>query len=192
MSKNALLFRKLGIITVVILLTVVLFAVFSRLVPGARVPAAEAFAPTQVLGLSMAAPGPFQPIHVPIPQQVRTSVERIESSGRNAGRTELRVSRMEYKAGVPLSLEGSAQGAVDAVRQNPAVSEMTHTHAPAQVSGLPAVRTTSRFQVSGRPAHGEILTVLHGRTLWQVQVMGPASQAKDIAKRVMESVQVQP
>jgi hypothetical protein len=192
MSKHALLFRKLGIITAVIILTVILFGVFSRLVPGARVPDAEAWKPTQVLGLTVSAPGDFKPIFVPVPQPMRTAVERIESSGRNAGRTELRVSRMEYRAGVPLSLEGSAQGAIDAMRQNPAVSEMTHTHAPAQVSGLPAVRTTSAFQVGGRPAHGEILTVLRGRTLWQVQVLGPRTQAPDIARRLIESVQVQP
>jgi hypothetical protein len=147
---------------------------------------------TAVLGLTMASPGRFRPITVPVPAEVRTSIESIESWGRNAGETEMRVSRTEYLAGVPLSLEGSAQGAVDAMRNNPAVAGMTHSHAPAQVSGIPAVHTTSTFQVTGRPAHGEILTVLRGRTIWQVQVLGPQDEAPGIARRLMESVRLQP
>ena len=61
-----------------------------------------------------------------------------------------------------------------------------------KVSGVPAVRTTARFQVTGRPAHGEILSLLRGRTLWQVQVLGPQAQAAEVARRVMESVRLQP
>jgi hypothetical protein len=138
---------------------------------------------TAVLGLTLSAPGRFRPVTIPIPQDVRTSIESMESWGRNAGDTEMRVSRTEYLPGVPLSLDGSAQGAVDA---------MTHSHARTEVSGIPAVHTTSTFQVTGRPAHGEILTVLRGRTLWQVQVLGPEGEAPGIARRMMESVRIRP
>jgi hypothetical protein len=147
---------------------------------------------TPVLGLTLSAPGELRSVPVPVPDAMQGAVDRMESWGRNAGRTEMRVSRTDFRAGVPLNLEGSAQGAIDAMRASPAVTGMTHSHARTAVSGVPAVRTTSRFHVEGRPAHGEILSVLRGRTLWQVQVLGPEKDAPEIARRVMESVRLQP
>lgn len=147
---------------------------------------------TEVLGLTVLSTGPFRGMPVPVPDAVRPAIERMESAARDAGDTEMRVSRTEFRAGVPLNLEGSAQGAVDALRGNPAITQMTHSHARTVVSGVPAVRTTSTFHVEGRPAHGEILSVLRGRTLWQVQVLGPEKDAPEIARRVMESVRLQP
>lgn len=178
---------------------VVGFLFITRLMPGGTGPGADGrtvlerqWDTTAVLGLTLLSPGRFRAITIPVPEEIRTSIEDIKSWGRNAGATEMRVSRMEFREGVPLSLEGSAQGAIDAIRNNRAVSGLTFSHARVQVSGLPAVRTTSQFQVEGRPAHGEILTVLRGRTLWQVQVLGPEDEARDIGQRVMESVQLQP
>ena len=50
-----------------------------------------------------------------------------------------------------------------------------------------------RFAVRTQPAVGEMLTVLRGHTLWQVQVLGPAgAETEAMAKRVMESAQLQP
>jgi hypothetical protein len=173
--------------------------VIGRLLSGSLGPRADGRAvlertwdSTAVLGLTLSSPGRFRPITVPVPTEVRTSIEGIESWGRNVGETEMRVSRTEYLAGVPLSLDGSAQGAIDAMRTNPAVADMRHSHARTEVSGIPAVHTTSTFQVTGRPAHGEILTVLRGRTIWQVQVLGPQDEAAAIARRLMESVRIQP
>jgi hypothetical protein len=46
-----------------------------------------------------------------------------------------------------------------------------------------------RFTVRDKPAVGEMLTVLRGQTLWQVQVLGPAGpETEDAARRVMDSV----
>lgn len=196
MSKTAPQ-KKMVRIGLAVLGALTAFIVITRLLPGGTGPRADGRAvlertwdSTDVLGLSFLSPGRFRAITVPVPEHVRTSIDDIQSWGRNAGQTEMRVSRMEYRPGVPLSLEGSAQGAIDAMRQNPAVQSMTHAHARTQVSGIPAVRTTSRFQVQGRPAHGEILTVLRGRTLWQVQVLGPEAEAPGIAQRLMGSVRI--
>jgi hypothetical protein len=191
--------RKIARISLAALGAVVGFIVLMRMLPGGAGPRPDGrtvlqrpWEATEVLGLTVSSPGRFRPITVPVPAEIRTSVERIESWGRNAGETELRVSRTEFREGVPLDLDGSAQGAIDAMRGNPAVTALTHSHARMQVSGIPAVRTTSRFQVEGRPAHGEILSLLRGRTLWQVQVLGPETEAPEIARRVMESVRLQP
>ena len=147
---------------------------------------------TAVLGLTLLSPGRFRAITVPVPPEIRASLDDIKSWGRNAGETEMRVSRMDFREGVPMDLDKFALGAFDAIRTNRAVSGLTYSHARVQVSGLPAIRTTTQFQVEGRPAHGEILSVLRGRTLWQVQVLGPEDEAPGIAKRVMESVRLQP
>lgn len=191
--------RKIARISLAVLAAAVALIVIGRMLPGGPEPRRDTrsvlerpWDTTAVLGLTLASPGRFQPITVPVPAEVRTSIDWMESWGRNAGETEMRVSRMEYKPNVPLSLDGSAQGAIDAMRVNPAVASLTHSHARVQVSGIPAVRTTSRFLVTGRPAHGEILTVLRGRTLWQLQVLGPEGEAPEIARRMLESVRVQP
>jgi hypothetical protein len=199
MTETPAPLRKMARIALAVLGAVVGFIVITRMLPGGARPSADVDAvlarpwtSTEVLGLTLSSPGRFSPITVPVPPEIRTSIEDIASWGRNVGETEMRVSRMEYRQGVPLSLEGAAQGAIDAMRANPAVAGMTHTHARTEVSGIPAVRTTSKFQVNGRPAHGEILSVLRGRTLWQVQVLGPEAHAPEIARRVMESARLQP
>jgi hypothetical protein len=145
----------------------------------------------EVLGLSLESPGRFRAITIPVPEELRTSIVRMESFGRNEGQTELRVSRIEYRPEVQLSLQGSADGAIQAMRANPAVANLAFSSHGAQVSGVPSVRTTSTFQVQGRPAHGEILTVLRGRTLWQVQVLGPADDVTPrLGRRLLDSAQL--
>lgn len=190
--------RKMARIALAVLGAVVGFIVLGRMLPGGPAPRGDASAvlaspwdTTSVLGLAFQSPGRFQPITLPVPPEMRTALDWIESWGRNVGRTEMRISRMEYKPGVALSLDGSAQGAIDAMGQNRAVQSLTFAHARTQVSGVPAVRTTSRFTVEGRPAHGEILTVLRGRTLWQLQMLGPEDEAPEIARRVMDSVRIE-
>jgi hypothetical protein len=50
-----------------------------------------------------------------------------------------------------------------------------------------------RMAVQKRPAVGEMLTVLRGQTLWQVQVLGPATpQTDSLAQRVLDSVRLEP
>jgi hypothetical protein len=155
------------------------------------------WAPTTVAGLTMSSPGRLLAITTEVPAAmdpaVRDAVQRIDSHGRTQGEAEIRVSRVMYTPGVPLSLQGSAQGAVDAVRTNPAVASLTHTHVGTQTSGQPSIRTSMRMAVQKRPAIGEMLTVIRGQTLWQVQVLGPASpQTDSLAQRVLDSVALQP
>lgn len=155
------------------------------------------WAPTTVAGLTLSSPGRLLQITTEVPAAmdpaVRDAVQRIDSFGRSHGDAEIRVSRVTYTPGAPLSLRGSAQGAVDAVRGNPVVEGMTHTHAPAQTSGQPALRTSMRMAVQDRPAMGEMLSVIRGQVLWQVQVLGPASAETDtLAARVMRSITLEP
>ncbi|HEX6368378.1 MAG TPA: hypothetical protein VF006_05565 [Longimicrobium sp.] len=155
------------------------------------------WAPTTVGGLTLSSPGRLLAITTEVPAAmdpaVRQAVQRIDSYGRTQGEAEIRVSRVIYTPTASLSLQGSAQGAVDAVRGNPAVTGFQHTHAAAETSGQPAIRTSMRMAVQNRPALGEMLTVLRGQTLWQVQVLGPAGAATDsLARRVLDSVQLQP
>lgn len=155
------------------------------------------WAPTTVGGLTLSSPGRLLAITTEVPAAmdpaVREAVQRIDSFGRSEGDAEIRVSRVMYVPGIALSLQGSAQGAVDAVRANPAVAALQHTHAAAETSGQPAIRTSMRMQVRNRPAVGEMLTVLRGQTLWQVQVLGPAAAETDtLARRVMDSIRLEP
>lgn len=160
-------------------------------------PATGEWAPRTVGGLTLSSPGRLATITTEVPAAmdpaVRAAVQRIDSYGRSVGRLEMRVSRVIYEPTAALSLRGSAQGAVDAVRANPAISRLDHAHAAVETSGQPAIRTSMRFAVQDRPAMGEMLTVLRGQTLWQVQVLGPAgAEADSIAQRVMESIRLEP
>ena len=155
------------------------------------------WAPTTVAGLTLETPGRLVQITTEVPAAtdpaVRAAVQRIDSYGRTVGDAELRISRVIYNPGVQLSLRGSAQGAVDAVRANPVISAFSHTHVGAETSGVPAIRTSMRFGVRNRPGQGEMLTVLRGQTLWQAQVLGPATpQTDSLARRVLDSVRLQP
>ncbi|WP_420127590.1 hypothetical protein [Longimicrobium sp.] len=155
------------------------------------------WAPTTVSGLTLSSPGRLLRITTEVPAAldpaVRDAVQRIDSHGRSQGEAEIRVSRVTYTPGVALSLRNSAQGAVDAMRANPAVAGMTHTHAAAQTSGQPSLRTSLRMAVQDRPAMGEMLSVIRGQTLWQVQVLGPATAETDtLAQRVMRSITLEP
>lgn len=155
------------------------------------------WAPTTVGGLTLSSPGRLIQITTEVPAAVdpavRAAVQRIDSYGRTEGDAEIRVSRVIYEPGVPLSLRGSAQGAVDAMNANPAVMGLRHTHAAAETSGQPALRTSMRMTVQNRLALGEMLTVLRGQTLWQVQVLGPAKpETEALAKRVMDSIRLEP
>jgi hypothetical protein len=164
--------------------------------PGARVgrdsrPVHErAWKSAKVLGLTFQTPGRFEVITLPIPPEMRTQIARMESFGRSEGGTEMRVSRIRYLEGVPVSAQGSARGAVEALRAYQAVSQLQPAHAAAQVSGVPAIRSVLAFRMNGRPAHGEILTVLRGRTLWQFHVLGPADTTPGIARRILDSVRI--
>lgn len=155
------------------------------------------WASTTVGGITLQSPGRLAQITTEVPAAmdpaVRQSVQRIDSWGRTHDGAEMRISRVMYEPTAQLSLRGSAQGAVDAVRANPAVSRFTHAHASVQTSGVPAIRTSMNFVVRNAAAQGEMLTVLRGQTLWQVQVLGPAGpQTDSLATRVLESVQLQP
>ena len=155
------------------------------------------WAPVTVAGLTLDSPGRLVQIGTEVPAAmdpaVRAAVQRIDSYGRSVGQAEVRVSRVVYQPTAVLSLRGAAQGAVDAVRGNPASGGLTHTHVAAETSGIPAIRTSTRFTVRDNPALGEMLTVLRGQTLWQVQVLGPAGpETETLARRVMDSVRLEP
>jgi hypothetical protein len=157
----------------------------------------DAWAPTAVAGLTLDSPGRLLQITTEVPAAmdpaVRESVKRIDSYGRTVDAAELRVSRVIYEPTAALSLRGSAQGAVAALDANPAVTGLRHTHVGAQTSGVPALRTSLRMAVQNRLAMGEMLTVLRGQTLWQVQVFGPATPGTEaLAKRVMDSIRLEP
>jgi hypothetical protein len=159
--------------------------------------AAGEWAPTTVGGITLSSPGRLVTITAEVPAAmdpaVRAAVKRIDSFGRSQGDAEIRVSRVTYEPGVPLSLQGSAQGAVDAVRGNPAVASLRDTHTATEVSGQRALRTSMRMAVQNRLAMGEMLTVLRGQTLWQVQVLGPASpETETLARRILDSVSLEP
>jgi hypothetical protein len=157
----------------------------------------EQWGPVTVAGITLATPGRLLQITTEVPAAldpaVREMVQRIDSYGRTIDDTEIRVSRVIYRPQAVLSAESSAQSALNAVRENPAIEKFTHAQARVQTSGAPSVRTSMRFDVRGQAAMGEMLTVLRGQTLWQVQVLGPVNpQTDSTAERVMQSIQLAP
>jgi hypothetical protein len=101
---------------------------------------------TEALGLTFESPSPLRPVTIPVPESIRTSILRMENWGRNVGDTEMRVSRIEYNPGVPLNLEGSAQGTIDGLRPNPAISGLTHAYQRTPSAAC----TTSRSRAATR------------------------------------------
>lgn len=145
----------------------------------------------EVAGLSLAAPGRFVPRTIDLPPDVAANLEEMLSYSVRSDTLEIAVTRGTYHEGLPVELAGSARGAVEALRSHPGVTEMEHSHAQTEVSGVPAVRTSWRNRMGGYRLQGESLTILQGRVLWQVEITGTASEATNqAASAVLQSVRI--
>ncbi|HEX2079238.1 MAG TPA: hypothetical protein VHG08_16045 [Longimicrobium sp.] len=148
---------------------------------------------TEVLGLTLAAPGRFGLRTIELPKDVEATLEEMQSYSVRTDSLEVAVTRGTYLEGLPVELMGSARGAVEALRSHPGVSDMTYSHAQTEVSGVPAVRTAWQNRFGGHHLQGEILTILLGRVLWQVEVTGGAGETtSEAASTVLESVRIAP
>lgn len=148
---------------------------------------------TEIVGLALAAPGRFALRTIELPDDVEATLEEMQSYSVRSDSLEVAVTRGTYLEGLPVELMGSARGAVEALGSHPDVSEMTYSHAQTEVSGVPAVRTAWRNRFGGHPLEGEILTILLGRVLWQVEVTGAAGPSTSrAASTVLESVRIAP
>jgi hypothetical protein len=171
------------------------FLVIAACTPGdtdrSRAALPEGWRRTEIVGLTLAVPGPLGLRTVELPAEAEAALEEMQSYSVRGDSLEVAVTRGTYREGVPVDVMGSARGAVDGLRGHPGVSDMTYSHARTEVSGIPAVRTAWQNRYGGYHLQGEILTILAGRVLWQVEVTGTAGPSTaETAASVLESVRI--
>jgi hypothetical protein len=159
----------------------------------AGTPLPEGWQRTEIVGLTLAVPGRPGLRTIELPAEVEALLEEMQSYSVRSDSLEVAVTRGTYREGVPVDVMGSARGAVDGLRGHSGVSDVTWSHARTEVSGVPAVRTGWQNRYGGTHLQGEILTIVQGRVLWQVEVTGAAGPpTSEAASTVLESVRIAP
>jgi hypothetical protein len=154
---------------------------------------------TRSLGdISLDAPFSFEPgpdVAGKLPSQVRDTLAYYEvlDSGKS---TNLRatVSRIAYKPGVQISLDGAMKGAMNgAMRSIAAASGETNPQFSSTVTsidGFPARRASYTGRVHGTPIHLDAVFVQSGQKFWQVQVMCTDDSSASDSKRILDSIHI--
>jgi len=141
--------------------------------------------------------GPGPDVSGSLPPQVRNALEYFEvvDTG-EATNPRITVSRIAYKPGLQVSLEGAMNGAMNGalVPLTKAGGEANpkFTSSSLVIDGLQARKSTYTGSVKGRSIHLDGVFVQNGQKIWQVQVTTDGdSSATDIA-RIVDSVHIKP
>ena len=122
------------------------------------------------------------------------AIETADGHKAVIGGLDLQVTRILYKDGISLSLEGSVQGSINGFENAPGLLNLKHTEFPCNISGRPAVRVsiTANHGVVGVKA--ERLTILAGQTLYDVQALCESkdSRASEASGKILDSIKIAP
>ncbi len=142
---------------------------------------------------------PFELKEVPgiaanLPDEVRQKVDSMRSSmGGGEDSFIVFVTTSTYKAGVPVSLDGTVSGMINGAATRMGDTNPKSTTTPTKVSGLEARRATYENKLpNGQPLHIEILAVQRGQTVVQVQGLYSSDTFKADVERMMASIAIKP
>ena len=155
-------------------------------------PAVE-WVPWSVVGLDVMLPAATEPEKNQVsmtPPADQPAVETFERYQITSNVLVVSVSRVVYKPGIELSLDGAVQGSLKAMATDPDVSDLRSSSTNALVSGQPAVRTRAFYTNEERQQlRMESLTFAAGQTLWQVIAVVPETdRAEDTVNGILGSV----
>jgi len=144
-----------------------------------------------VAGLILESPGDFQDMVVDF-GPANEAIEKVDGHKAVIGGLELQVTRILYKDGIALSLEGSVQGSIAGFGRAPGLRDLKHTEVPCNVSGKPAVRVSISAEHGVVGVQAERLTILDGQTLYDVQALCESrdSRASEEAKKILDSIKI--
>ena len=150
-----------------------------------------------VAGLTLEASFPFTPAADPLgtlPEAVREMIAGTEVFEGKDGRLDLKVTilRVEYRPGVPLSLEGAALEAVNNAAAGAGDLHPSYNITPTQISGCDARRTEYHRRIGGQEVYLTGIIVLRDRELWEVQVFSTSDDAQRSVDRLLASLTLAP
>jgi len=127
-----------------------------------------------------------------VPAAVR---ERIDSMHTFLGGTEgtfiVFVTSTTYKPGITLSLDGALKGIINGGAAKVGDSDPQYTSQSIKLSGLDARRASyQKVMADGRAIHMEVMAVVRGQALYQVQGLYFGDTAKTDVERVMASIAI--
>ncbi len=141
--------------------------------------------------------GPGPDVTKSLPPQVRQSLDYYEifdsGDGTNPRAT---ISRIAYKAGVAVSVDGAVDGAMNgAMKPIAAAGGDANPHSTANkttIDGLSARRASYSGRAGGGAVHLESVFVQNGQKLWQVQVIYTGDSSGPDAARILDSIHIRP
>jgi hypothetical protein len=141
--------------------------------------------------------GPGPDVRGSLPQAVRDALEYFEvvDTG-DASDPRITISRIAYKSGVQVSLDGATNGAMNGAMASLAKTagdaNPKFTSSSLTIDGLQARKATYTGSAKGSSIHLDGVFVQNGQKIWQVQVITTGdSSATDIA-RIVDSVHMKP
>ncbi len=127
-----------------------------------------------------------------LPPEVSERIRAMDVWEWKGGANSISVARIEY-AGSELNLEGAVDGSISEIRRTATESGFTSTKSAASVDGLAAKRVEIKCLVSGTPIIHHGIVFAERAKMWQVQVIGEASQERELnalSDTIFESIRV--
>lgn len=148
--------------------------------------------------ISLDAPFQFRPapgVRAKLPSQVRDAIDSYTAfeSG-DSTNPRVAVSRVLYRSGVQVDLDGAMNGAMNGAIRPIATaagdSDPRFTFYVTTVDGLPARRASYVGVVQGTSVHIDALFAQSGNTVWQVHLVATGESSVPDSKRVLDSVRI--
>ena len=146
-----------------------------------------------IAGLVVESPADFQDMEVDF-GPANEAIEKADGHKAVIRGLEVQVTRILYKEGIALSLEGSVQGSIEGFGRAPGLRDLEHTEVPCTVSGKPAVRVSISAEHGVVGVQAERVTILDGQTLYDVQALCESrdSHSSGVAKKILDSIKIAP
>jgi hypothetical protein len=142
--------------------------------------------------------GPGPDVKTTLPPEVYAKMEYFEAFDTGTGTNpRVAITRMKAKPGVPVSLDGATNGAMNgaigAFNKAPGGgTNVQFTTTPLTIDGLQARKATYTGQAEGTSAHVDGVFIQNGQKVWQVQIITTGdSSAADIT-RIVDSIHIKP
>lgn len=104
-----------------------------------------------------------------LPQNEQSPIKSQATYSGKSGGLEINVTRMEFKDGIDINLEGAVNGANEGISKLPGVSDPRHSTKDVTVSGAAAKRDSYSAKRYNGTIAVESLYIRKGQTVWMIQ-----------------------
>jgi hypothetical protein len=139
--------------------------------------------------LSLSLPGPLTPRPIALPADAQASMSRFNVSTWEGDGIHVAVSHVVSKPGVPTSLNGAIEGALNNLRKMSGGASVEETRRPWQLDGRAGVIVDLRIRAPNDETVGHSLFLTEGPELWQALILYRPEQTagERVTARIIES-----